>query len=683
MYGLVLQSEKTRLSKRKEKSGPSTGVDKKDYNPVVGPKLLQEDYGMEIFRGFGPHIIRFGMSFEVDEETLAHPPEKGDRAMHEAFWGRYAWPSDGYQRFEQCAGLETTADETRSMILAFSNLVGVQELAISMDNGLGWLNGPDVRTSPNQGGTKPKVFGRVHGVEARRGISDPLSGDKGKRTLNPLESYSSTIAPKRRDAKSTGSNAVRFIAPIGFFGGANARFDSSQYDQNSSLIHENQDDVVRRDSDSDLTSSSGFTGDNEASRKNKDAAMEPALKPSSLSDAQSEWLLETEWAQRAFLSSYILAIMDNHVFHSIHSLNIARLPSRHLPHLHRHDFWAGLPALSSLTLYVIPDWRDIIRKGSNLVMTSPIEPSHAIGKVHGLLSDCISQLRTVKQLTIGWASGGERAAGLFARNKHILAAPVAPEAYDLLDISKPFPLLELPFVEDFTLSNCWLSPPTLVELTKRLSSRSLRTLRLHSVSLTSQPTPGLGPLQSAHVHPSQNHSFNDLHHAQAPPGWLFELPRRGSWVDCLEQLSPGITLAQLQHAWISYEEFSRPSLGTLEAIELESCGYLRLYIKSWHQFDVGRADPAPAASSVRTRMNELRSSMMQTRDPLLGTIVQRIPWREREVLQEAFNVVEGWDVNDPDREAALSDGGLLGGLGRVSGSIRKTASSSDPITKFG
>merc|ERR1711981_548010 len=100
-------------------------------------------YGVDVFRSFGPRMKRFGMSFEVDEEVLAHPPLKGTREDHKSYWGVYQWPYPEYKRFDQVAGLEDAADETPRMKTAFSFLTEVQELALSLDAGLGWLNGPD------------------------------------------------------------------------------------------------------------------------------------------------------------------------------------------------------------------------------------------------------------------------------------------------------------------------------------------------------------------------------------------------------------------------------------------------------------------------------------------------------------------------------------------------------------
>src|SRR6185295_2643216 len=85
--------------------------------------------------------------------------------------------------------------------------------------------------------------------------------------------------------------------------------------------------------------------------------MSPII-PANLTKAQKEWLLETEWAQRAFMSSYMLAVIDNPMtFCNVHTLNISQLSDRYIGLLSRHDFWNALPNLANVVLKIIPGWR--------------------------------------------------------------------------------------------------------------------------------------------------------------------------------------------------------------------------------------------------------------------------------------------------------------------------------------
>ena len=116
-------------------------------------------HGLRVFQGFGPHIKRFGMSFEVSEDQLALPPVKKELYHVESYYGSYDWPPQQYARFANLAGLERTADETLRMKAAFSNLKVVQDLGLSIDSGLGWLNGPDRSVHARVFQRPPRVFG--------------------------------------------------------------------------------------------------------------------------------------------------------------------------------------------------------------------------------------------------------------------------------------------------------------------------------------------------------------------------------------------------------------------------------------------------------------------------------------------------------------------------------------------
>src|SRR5215469_1946006 len=144
IYGMLQATQNTKVDvkgKGKAKSGDanSTGLSWQNANDDD----IYTGHGINVFKGFGPHIKKYGMSFEVSEESLANPPLKGTREAHQTYWGEYDWPYQEYQRFDEVAGLETAADETFKMKTAFSFLKEVKELALSIDSGLGYLHGPD------------------------------------------------------------------------------------------------------------------------------------------------------------------------------------------------------------------------------------------------------------------------------------------------------------------------------------------------------------------------------------------------------------------------------------------------------------------------------------------------------------------------------------------------------------
>ncbi|KAL7942979.1 hypothetical protein V8C42DRAFT_359904 [Trichoderma barbatum] len=117
-----------------------TNLDR-DENNAIASRLFSN--GMRIFESFGPHILRFALSLELDEFTLAYPPVKPAQEAVAAFWGVYRWPHETYHRYTDLEGLEQTADETDSMKKALRCLTKVTNLGLCCDAGLGFLVGPD------------------------------------------------------------------------------------------------------------------------------------------------------------------------------------------------------------------------------------------------------------------------------------------------------------------------------------------------------------------------------------------------------------------------------------------------------------------------------------------------------------------------------------------------------------
>ncbi|EEY23260.1 hypothetical protein VDBG_09370 [Verticillium alfalfae VaMs.102] len=84
-----------------------------------------------------------------------------------------------------------------------------------------------------------------------------------------------------------------------------------------------------------------------------------SLQPKELTRGQLEMILEMDWAHRALIQSYVIAILDHSRasrFSSLTSLTIAKIPSSHINMFQRHDLWDSLPTLRNLTLAVVPDW---------------------------------------------------------------------------------------------------------------------------------------------------------------------------------------------------------------------------------------------------------------------------------------------------------------------------------------
>lgn len=215
------------------------------------------------------------------------------------------------------------------------------------------------------------------------------------------------------------------------------------------------------------------------------------LIPNRLNNGQLQWLLENQWAQEAFLSSFSLALIDNaQTFQHVRKLNIARLSSKYLPELKREDIWSALPNLEKLTLFVSPDWRNIIKENTGVVIDEGLYPSKATAYFYDLLDACIKDRMNLIHLDLGWTDGGERASGIFARNQHIIPAPLLNLGRDSEprgSVNLRCDHLILPYVKNLRLRNCWFTPDALKQLVQDMQNESLEILTLDSVSLTAVP----------------------------------------------------------------------------------------------------------------------------------------------------------------------------------------------------
>ena len=434
---------------------------------------VYQGHGLRVFQGFGPYIRRFGMSFEVSESSLASPPSKQLLNPVESYHGTYEWPAINYARFAKLNKLEETADETSRMRAAFSNLAVASELALSVRNGLGWLNGPDRSFYANLLQPPPTVFGSSY-------RSNHVSAKSARDVLSCLRQAVQRGAPSA-SLKQIDLEQQDLRMPLDQLSGLSGCF------ADTSLWPKLEKDILEADF-SGRPSPHGFKILYANTEQAGAQAGSLDLSPNGMKKEQKEWLLETEWAQRAFLESYILAVMDNpDVSFRITTLNLATLSSGLLPMMSRSMFWDALPSLSSVIIHVSPDWNTVQKDEAGCATTTARNPSDAVGGLHNLLRDQIACRKHINSLRVGWADGGENAQGMFARNTNLLPAPLA-----LLDQStamRPTNQLLFPYVEHLTLSNCWITPPMLEDLVNGHSTASLKKLTFDSVSLTTQPHP--------------------------------------------------------------------------------------------------------------------------------------------------------------------------------------------------
>ena len=433
---------------------------------------VYKGHGLRVFQGFGPHIKRFGMSFEISEKQLSRPPIKKELDHIESYHGSYDWPSLNYARFASLAGLENTADETSRMKAAFSNLEVVHELALSVDSGLGWLNGPDRSLRSLVFEQPTPVFGNSYD------ISDHATQTAAD-FWRALRQSQQAFDPNANLKECALEYRALPSSPTELQGLRGSIYSDTQL---WSAIDRYK---LGRALDT-LPYGFGMLYTT-ASQDAADIKHKFSLMPGDLSKEQREWLLETQWAQQAFLESYMLAIVDNPAtFQNVVTLNVAKLSSRFLPMLARDVFWEALPNLYEVILLVSADWRNVEKDDAGCAQTISKYPSEASRVFHrDVLQSHVALKKSIKKLRVGWFGGGEHAEGMFARNNNVLPAPITkPDHYTAN--STLFGTV-FGYVEHLTLSNCWISPPTLEGLVKSHSSRALKKLTLDSVSLTTHP----------------------------------------------------------------------------------------------------------------------------------------------------------------------------------------------------
>lgn len=463
---------------------------------------LYNGHGLDVFRGFGRHIVKYGMSFVVSEDSLLTPPRKAVTEQKTSFWGNYDWPYEEYRRFDAVAGLESAADETPRMKIAFSELTKVKELALSVDSGLGWLNGPDRSIRARILQKPPSIFGHTPSLPDRRSQAQSelwnyienahaLAGEDIRLASLYVIDGARPVA-ESRDLRLL--SAVRSNLP---FVDTRVLHEAKQVD--STDCYPSQSTEETEEGSRVVSTNAGvlFTS---AQQHCEEQLGSGSIKPSNLSLAQKEWLLETDWAQRAFMSSYMLSIIDNQgTFRSIHTLNISGLSDRYISMLNRTDFWDALPNLRCVTLIIIPGWRTVEKDEASYVETPKVDPTGHVDTFCELLRAQIAPRTNIFRLTIGYSASGEHAEGLHARNKLLMPAPVLPLKVRLHS-DNTLPLIDTVTLQDamllqqalvhfthlkeLTLRNCWITPSALLQFVKLHDTCALQHLTLDSVSLT-------------------------------------------------------------------------------------------------------------------------------------------------------------------------------------------------------
>ncbi|OAP64195.1 hypothetical protein AYL99_00167 [Fonsecaea erecta] len=726
-----------------------------DTNPGtfdINSEHLPDD---SMFKNYGANINKFGISFEYDLQGLTRAKKKITSKVQDAWFGKFRWPTEQYPRFPELQAIEDLVDHNRPFLKeALECLTTVSELGLCIDSGHGWLEGPDISDMAlfNRRTTNgSRVFGKTFETED---VWTTFARNEYFRWAqqNTINETTKALMTKLQNQEESPAREIRFLDELKIRDIESFRRQDEQHDYDPEC-HVGGSSVPGVNSSMNATGVfPNFAATHEAASHRRLATHNlkggkrlpqwplifnghnltaehgghctfiqnqtanpctSPLQPGLLTEPQAEWLMETVWAQRAFLSSYTTAIVTHKEnFTSIHTLRISKLSSGLLPSIEQAEFWKSLPGLKTLEILISPDWRKEHVAGYHPHGWQMfLHPLNAAQKFTSFLRKYIVHIEHLHSLSIGYVGGGEHAVGLFARNKHVMAAPIVESPRQWLffqddsDQGQNLPLVKFDHIRELKFQNCWFTPWMLQEFMRRSRDTSLHSLTLDSVSMSvyhkaKQVAPAwnvLGHLRC--LHPREEWTREIL-----PPG--------ASWARVLDAITPGKTL--LAHKYDAglidpgIHPMPQPKFrGHVQEIILNSCGYVTIsvpYLRptAYNQnAAVVWADPT-MDDALRVRKARFSSSLgfpvvwdsssafgvrgpmplQETTDILipdrsgyehswLGNLTQCIHPIEKRVLEEAWQMTFGWP-NNLERWAAVEDGQCEGGTGRFSGIIRKS-----------
>lgn len=496
-------SDKQKLSLVIGKTNDEKGLADDTSQTSVNDGVLSA--GHRVFEQFGDKMRKFALALELNEKDLASPPLKINQEILSAPWGLYRWPIMSYQRYSRVEGLEQMANETGYMLEAFKYLRHVTEIGISCDAGLGWLCGPD--TNPYCARTLSPVFRPI--VYEADGAGDSTSAvEEEEESLSLFilkqmalnAGYSEAEWPRviLRLLEDEGREGViewiERILPSGRL----TRDRIPYLEVNESTTKE---DIL-------LQIKNAIACDGESTVVGTTETRTYGLIPSVLSMAQTEMLLELEWAHRALMQSYRIAVMDNkHSFQNLKQLTIARCPSCRIKTWCDDEFWETMTSIETFHLGAIPDWREITKSPSGAIEQRSVAPSEASRTVFELLQFYVAEQKNIKNLSFEWVCGGEFAMGKSQRDRYVLPAPVLSDIGNMVNVLHDFQaddILNLPYVSKLSLKNCWFAPHMFTFFFKHMFLEDLEQVVFESVSLTGPPnsTPELSIYPGPQYKPS-------------------------------------------------------------------------------------------------------------------------------------------------------------------------------------
>jgi len=720
-----------------------------------------------MFQKYGENLNQLGIAFEYDLVGLSEARPKVIEKVEEAWFGKFTWPTEHYPRFPELQKIEDLVDNNRPLLKeAFKYVTRASELGLCIDSGHGWLEGPDMSDMAvlaRRASRGSKIFGKTFQGEDRwdkfcrdeyfkwaqqnsihEAIKNAILTPNPSasmaaiaaevrwletRPIRELDSFKVENEQEDFDPESHVGGAPGSIQPHGV-GHANPHVNWAQINpgqpHNPAVRHQR---VVANPLASTKKQPQWpliFNGHNIAAEVGGHCAfiqnqtahpMNTDLRPGSLTEAQAQWLMETVWAQRAFLSAYTTAIITNKPnFASIHTLRISKLSSGLLSSLAQKEFWASLPSLGRLQMLVSPDWRQDHSTGDRFYQTSMSIPPHtAAEKFTQFLRLYVLPIESLHSLSIGYVGGGEHAVGIFARNQHVLPAPIVDDPRSWLhDLGHKGPRSELTkfeHIRNLGFENCWFSPQMLKGFMSQSRDTSLHSLTLESVSLLTSHDPSLDqPLTTGGSNLRCHHARTEWIHEEVPYG--------ATWTQVIDNITPGITLMEYKYAAGIIDETIKPKpakafRGHIQKIILNSCGYVKITLprgmtnNAFNQCSAVMHLVSSVDSGIRARrdrfsrltnlpgadMHDLGmpnhlGRMQDHHDtgsnrtmisnsspegevyPWLGTLTQCVHPIEKRILEMAWGLKFGWS-DSFERWASVEDGFYEGGTGRFTGVIEK------------
>ncbi|KKY23874.1 putative f-box domain containing protein [Phaeomoniella chlamydospora] len=681
---------------------------------VKTPKILDSNC---LIKKYASKFRKFGISFEFDLNGLMSATTKPMDHSQDAWWGSFKWPEHCYTRYAELKLLEDLA-ESPLLRSTISNLANATELGLSIDSGHGWLNGMDLSDLEvwDLRCHKTDVFGPNFPAEniwhkyiqeqifhaGQRNTIDyllakPISEFRRSRLLKmpirSLESFSrQSSQPDFHPSGHTGGTLPQpegqllDAAPLSV--SLRHRIPQEHRARYSYLFNDMGDQPPQYPLIfNGFNISAEVTCHDESIPNCVPVRDTHTFRPGFLTEAQAQWLLETYWAQKSFLASYITSIIHHrHTLRRVHSLHISKISSGLLDSLGHQEFWKALPWLHTITLLVIPDWRRSHDIGdTELNENMMIDPVEASKKLASILQRYIAPIENLSLLKVGFIGGGEHAKGICARNRHLLPAPltVDPKAWLLSHSSYPHQstMICLEHVQKLTIVNAWVTPAMLENYMKISRDSSLKHLTLESVSMAMPHTTMPGLAYSSPLDKKAQPRYPGSH-------WLTEvtpsIPEVCAWTRVIDNITPSLTFRELRvRSALTDEELHPPRdfVGNVTNLTFISCGYVRItgvYPPEYNQHLLVMPTHPSMDDALQGRRSELRiaEGMMSARDsegrelPLLGKIVPCVSPVEKHILEQAYGFKFGWE-NEIKRWGAVEDGCFEGGTGRFTGTISK------------